>query len=135
MLGSCRGSALEGDLSRSLQTVSEVERLYGPWSRFREVGEAPVAAVELRALVRLLDRERAARQRLTRQLQAAVALSALRLLEQLHVDLGCEHLVRAAHVSPLRERVVVRVQARATRLDAARRSDHAIAVRQALATL
>src|SRR4051794_8417755 len=102
---------------------------------FREVREAPVAAVELWALVRLLDAEGAARQRFARQLQGAVAAPAFSLLEQRDVDLGREHVVRAAHVARAAERIVVGVQRGTARLHTTRRCDHPIAVGEALTTL
>src|SRR4051812_19987671 len=101
MRGSCSESAAGADLSRLLETVSEIERADARGPRVGEVGEAPVAAHPLLApgsFVRLLDRERAAGERLARELEGPVALAALGLLEQPGVDLGREHLLRAAHV-------------------------------------
>src|SRR5689334_2576047 len=138
MRGSCPESAAELDLSCCLETLSEIERPYGPRARVGEVGEALVAAhppLARRPLVRLLDAERAARLWLTRQFEHAVALPALGLDEELGVDLGRGHLLRAAHVADAARRVVVDVQAGALRRDAGRVRDHPIAVRQALAAL
>src|SRR4051794_29014379 len=90
MRGSCRRSAPEADLSRCVETLSEIERADGAGRRVGEVGEAPVAAHPLLtpgALVGLLDAEGAARQRLTRQLEHAEALGPLGLLEERDVDL------------------------------------------------
>src|SRR3954451_2102141 len=136
MRGSCSESALEGDLSSGVESLSQIERAHAGRARVREVGEALVAAEPLlarRALVRLLDAEGAARQRLAGQFQRPVALRALRLVEELGVDLGREDLLRAAHVPDAVERVVVEVQARALRRHARGGGDHPIAVRQALA--
>src|ERR1044072_8206685 len=110
--------------------MSEVERRYGIWTALGEVREAPVAAEELRALVRLLERERPAGPGFARQLQAPVAAAALALLEQRDVDLGREHVMRAAHVAPAAQRVVVGVQRGTARLHAGRGRDHPIAVRE-----
>src|SRR4051794_29749006 len=99
MRGSCSESAAGGDLSRLVKTVSEIERADARRPRVGEVGEALVAAHPLLArgpFVRLLDGERAARERLARELERPVALAALGLLEQPGVDLGREHLLRAA---------------------------------------
>src|SRR4051812_8583885 len=112
MPGSCPESATEADLSRCVETVSEIERADRARGRVREVGEAPVAAdplLALGALVGLLDAEGAAGKRFARQLEHAVALPALGLLEQLRVDLGREDLLRAAHVVDAAHRVVVGV--------------------------
>src|SRR4051794_36699022 len=138
MRGSCSESAAELDLSRRVQTVSQIERADRAGARVREVGEPPVAAHPLlapRSLVRLLDAERAARERFAGQFQHPIALGPLRLVEELRVDLGGEHLLRAAHVADAAERVVVDVQARAPGRDTCGGGDHPIAVRQALAAL
>src|SRR3954451_2927452 len=138
MRGSCPESAAGGDLSCRVQTVSEIERADALEGRVGEIGEALVAAHPLLALgplVRLLDRERAAGERLTGDFQRPVAPAPLGLLEEPRVDLGREHLLRAAHVAVAAERVVVDVQARALRRQARGGGDHPIAVRQALAAL
>src|SRR4051794_13408723 len=112
MRGSCSESASEGDLSRCAQPRAQVERAYAARRRVGEVREAAVEAVELvsgGALVRLLDGERALRQRLARELERPVPTPALGLLEQGHVDLGGEHLVRAAHVAVAAEGIVIGV--------------------------
>src|SRR3954451_20867117 len=91
MRGSCPRSAPEADLSRRVEPLSEIERAHRTGARVREVGEAPVAAhplVALGPLVRLLDAEGAAGERLTRELDRPVAAAALGLLEHRHVDLG-----------------------------------------------
>src|SRR4051812_17311369 len=115
MRGSCRQSAPEADLSRRVEAVSQIERADRVRGGVREVEEAPVAAhpvLALRPLVRLLDCERAAGERLARQLQAAEAPAPLCLLEQLDVHLGREYGVRAAHVAVAAPLVVVEVQRR-----------------------
>src|SRR4051794_10411018 len=101
MRGSCPESAAEADLSPCLQAGSQIERADAARGRVGEVSEPTIAAHPLLApgpLVGLLDAERAARQRLARELEYAVALAALGLLEELRVDLRGEHLLRAAHV-------------------------------------
>src|SRR3954468_2178625 len=121
MRGSCPRSAAEGELSLCGQTVAQVERAVAAGGRVGEVGEAPVAAdplLALGALVGLLDRERAARERLARKLERAVAAAALGLLEEPDVDLRGEHGLRAAHVARAAQRVVVVVQRRALGGDA-----------------
>src|SRR3954468_3058008 len=138
MRGSCPGSAAEADLSCCVETLSEIERADRAVGRVREIPEALVAAEPLLALgplVGLLDRPGAARERLAGELERPVALSALGLLEEPDVDIGGEHLVRAAHVARLGQRVLVGVQRRALRGHARRGRDHPIAVRQALAAL
>src|SRR3954466_6104931 len=110
MRGSCSQSAAEADLSRCAEPVSEVERPQAAGGGVGEVREAPVRAAERLAggaLVRSLDPERAAREGLAGQLERAVAAAALGLLEQRDVDLGREHLVRAAHVAAAADRIVV----------------------------
>src|SRR4051812_14917312 len=104
MRGSCPRSAAEADLSRRFETLSEIEREDRAVGRVGEVPEALVAAhplLALGALVGLLDRPRAAGERLARELERAVALAALGVLEELDVDVGGEHVVRAAHVAGL----------------------------------
>src|SRR3954454_9053439 len=138
MRGSCSGSPREGDLSLAAQAVAKVERLEPAGTGVREVREPSIHAVELlaaRPLVRALDREPAVCQRLAGELERPEALRLLGLLEERDVDLGGEHLVRAAHVAGPAQRVVVRVQRGALLLRACRGSDHAVAVRQALAAL
>src|SRR3954447_10259808 len=138
MRGSCPGSAAEADLSCCVETLSEIERADRAVGRVREIPEALVAAEPLLALgplVGLLDRPGAARERLAGELERAVALAALGLLEEPDVDIGGEPLVRAAHVARLGQRVLVGVQRRALSGHARRGRDHPIAVRQALAAL
>src|SRR5262245_15331111 len=138
MRGSCSGSAPELDLSRAAQPVAQVERAQAVEGAVREVREPSVDAVELLTggpLVGLLDAELALLQRLARELEDAVPAAALGLLEQGDIDLGREHLVRAAHVAGAAERVVVRVEGGALLPHAGGGLDHTVAVRQALAAL
>src|SRR5262245_1073820 len=131
MRGSCPQSAAEGELSLCGQTVAQIEGADAGRTGVREVREAPVAAHPLLArgaLVGLLDREGAARERLAGQLQRPVATPALGLLEELEVDLRGKHRLRAAHVAAAAQRVVVEVQRRALRLHTRGGRDHAIAV-------
>src|SRR4051812_9886610 len=138
MRGSCPRSAAEADLSRCVETLSEIERADRAVGGVREIPEALVAADPLLALgplMGLLDRPGAAGERLAGELERPVALTALGLLEEPDVDVGGEHLVRAAHVARLGQRVLVGVQRRALRGHARCGCDHPIAVRQALAAL
>src|SRR4051812_25900428 len=118
MRGSCRRSAAEADLSPRVEALSEIERADRAGGRVREVREAPVAAHPLLALgplVGLLDAERAARQRLARELEHPVAAAALGLLEQLDVDLRGKYALRAAHVADAAQGIVIGVERRAAR--------------------
>src|ERR1700755_2281594 len=106
MRGSCSGSARELDLSWPTQTLAQIERAQAVGGAVVEVREPSVHAHELLALRTLMcafDSEHAAGQRLAGELEGAVAAGLLGLLEQLHVDLGGEHLVGAAHVARARE--------------------------------
>ena len=88
------------------------------------------------AFVGTVDRERAHRQRLALRLHSAVARArALRVLEDLDVDLGVEDLLQAAHVAASGGVVLVRVEERAVHFDAAAWLDRLVAERAALPTL
>src|SRR4051812_25821220 len=138
MRGSSSGSPPEEALSRAAQAVTEVERLERVRRRVGEGREPSIHPVELLGLGPLMcpfGTQPAALQRLAGELEHAVAPAALGLLEPLHVDLGGEHLVRAAHVARAAQWIVIRVQRRALLLNARRGSDHAVAIREALPAL